>query len=342
MANAQPAAARVWLSILKPQMQRIEARLIQWLAQGRLRRRKPPQPPNHHERIPGLKAGVRSAERRHREAVKELRRGEAERRAASAALQEQLEAGGKKGKEDPALRDALDACEAALVELRRAHDTAQEHLRSSEGALQRVHDDIAEHHARVKRESTAAAKYALLADAHLQRTRRHLPCQVPHLVERATQLVRERPEELLISMDLLRKLLLELGIAFDACSIRILFTELHQREHGGSQSTLGAPPYANPLPRVGDVRRAHSRPVSAPATLGLSAPSHRTAPRAPPHFNRQAREAFAAPPQPGDRLHRSATTQQWAMPREEGMRTIRPVSFATLRRGILAAEPLFR
>ena len=111
--EANNHAARVWLGILRSQLPRIEGRLVQWIAQGRVRVRsrklssQSPAPSLVDSRA-ALKAAAVQAVQRYNAAMAKLKSADAKRLSAAAALEQ---APAKKGKENPELRAALDAAE---------------------------------------------------------------------------------------------------------------------------------------------------------------------------------------------------------------------------------------
>jgi len=329
MAAKPSHAAQVWLGILKEHMPRIEARLIQWVAQGRIIARVPKDSDNTGpvvDPIVVLKQAVRQAERRIAAAMAPLKAAESGRRAAEAALNEASAAHagkkGKKSKEDPTLRASLDACEELVSELQPAVDSAKQELARAEKALTQAQADVIEQRERAQREYSAEARYSIAAASHLKKTGQRLACGVPHMVEGAKALARERPAELLISMATLRGLLLELCIAVDISAIRTLFSELNRqaREAGGDTPLLRPPPA--PL-------RPSTAPLSPPPRESvLPTPAHRTAPRLAP----LRPPIFASAAASGD----TRPSTSWG-PREPPL-PIRPVSLATLRSGILSAS----
>ena len=87
--------ARKWLSLLKPHLSRIEARVVQWLAQGRLRPPKPLIPGAATDSLPlrSEEDAVWAAKAANGAAELNVGAAKAALAAAATALQEQLEAG---------------------------------------------------------------------------------------------------------------------------------------------------------------------------------------------------------------------------------------------------------
>ena len=143
--------------------------------------------------------------------------------------------------------------------------------------------------------------------------------------EGAQRLVRDRPEQLSISLSTLRGLLSELGIPLDAGGIRVAFSELHRGARGGVGTKLG------PMERLNDMGLLTGGtppwcPSNAPSSL-LPTPTHRRAPKIPSGINR------ARISQPG--ISR-ATISQRAISAAGGGIAARPTSV-----GVLHAPPRY-
>jgi hypothetical protein len=275
-ANSENYTARVWLTILQPQLPRIEARLVQWVAQGRVRIRESLGQAASADQTTVLRQAVADAAKVLKDATARLAEAEAERQAAEAALKEQMgetssgkggkagkAATGKKGKkapvEDPALRAALDAGEAVVQELRVPVENAQLDPTRTEQALQQYFAEASLRKEQARLNAAAEAAFVLRAEAYQKRTGRHMACDVPHMIEGARKRVRERPEELILTVETLRGVLAESGIPFDVSSARPIFEELNRQER--SRGELPSRP-TSAIPALGSLR---SRPTTAPA-----------------------------------------------------------------------------
>jgi len=335
-------AAQIWLTILRPHLPRIEARLVQWVAQGRLHQKKKPMDPNAAPLIQVLKQAVTTANGKLKVAAAQMSTAECERDAAAAALQQQIESApkGKKGappEEDPTLRAALDACDRAVSACRPDFERAQKVMATAKDAFECEERKVTIRLNRARLEAVAEGKWQKAATEHKLRTGQALRCDVPHLVEGARRLATDRPGELLLSMGALRALLLELRIPFDGGSLRILLTYLNRKAEEERQEELqrrrarAGMPTARPASAVrpaaslsgaAAVQLARARPTSAPVTLrqghGVGHPS------------------LTTPPNRKDLFHSFRVPPEWWQPRE-AVPALRPVSLHTLRKAILEA-----
>eukprot|EP00966_Prymnesium_polylepis_P220686 5104499-Prymnesium_polylepis.1 len=120
------------------------------------------------------------------------------------------------------------------------------------------------------------------AKPYLLRTGRHMPCSDPHLLDNARRLVRERPDDVLLPVDALRKMIGECGIPFDVSAARYLVAEVNRQARAGVGSALGdnalAPALDKPL------QHSSLRPATAPPAMQAAAKkTGLTSRQLPPH-----------------------------------------------------------
>lgn len=162
--------------------------------------------------------------------------------------------GKKAGGQLEALTEELQALEAAESETREAAEVARathERAGASLAGARSVAEDAAQ-------TANEAANESTLRAHHLRVTGRLLPCRIPRLLAAAERMVRERPEEVLLTPSDVTAILHSLSLDFERKGLNALF---------GKRASSGRP---TGLVSFAEMRRA-SQP-NATASVGWASP----------------------------------------------------------------------